>query len=241
MPPVRHWKSLRTQHDAAEFMLHLINHAEPSAYIGQWQSRTENPLRVEETGPLNAPILLDLPGGSLQELIDKWSRQAAIHALTHHSGIVQRQLKRYHHSFGVTHKSQDPIAILPGDPLILPVFADSASTDLLHRQFRVAYVIFHHGQTTTSGHYGAALSVPLGPTADSEWQFQICNDGRVPRCAAPADSRDIKHNACLVGWIRGDVSMCSWHSSHSVHVSLPKSSLTSDHPAWAVHTNILCT
>ena len=207
VPLLRQWISLRMQHDAAEFMLHLVNYAEPSAYIGQWQARTENPPQVEETGPLSAPILLDLPGGSLQGLVDNWCHQAAIHALQCHSGIVQLQLKRYRNALGVTHKCSDPIAILPGDSLILPVFADSASTTLSHRQFRVAYVIFHHGQTTTSGHYQTALSVPTGPTADSEWQFYICDDGKMPRRAASADLRDIKHNAYLVGLIRGDVSM----------------------------------
>ena len=46
---------------------------------------------VEQAGPLSSPILLDVQGGELQELIDKWNMQSAIHALDRHSGIVSLQ------------------------------------------------------------------------------------------------------------------------------------------------------
>ena len=90
---------------------------------------------------------------------------------------------------------------------MLPCFSEADSVELHHRQFRVAYVIYHHGEVTTSGHYQAALCFPVDPLATS-WQFYICNDGTEPRCAAAADLRDILHNAYLVGLVRGDALAC---------------------------------
>ena len=59
-PILRGWRGLCQQNDAAEFMTHLLRVAQPEAYQGQWQARVSNPVAVVDTGPLAAPILLDV-------------------------------------------------------------------------------------------------------------------------------------------------------------------------------------
>ena len=187
-------------------MQHLLQQAQPPAYIGQWESRITAPFAMEDHGPLSAPVLVDVQGPDLQSIIDAWSAQPAIHALSEHSGAFILQLKRYTRAGDRAAKNTTPVLIRPGDALVMPCFAAPGSIELQHRQFRVAFVI-HHGEQTTSGHYQTALSCPLDSLA-SAWQFYICNDGTEPRCAASADLRDILHNAYLVGLVRGDHLAC---------------------------------
>ena len=117
------------------------------------------------------------------------------------------QLKRYTRVHDRPGKNKDPVSIQPGRPLVLPCFSETDSVALQHRMFRVAYVIYHHGDVTTSGHYQAALCFLTDHSA-SAWQFYICNDGTEPRCAAAADLRDILHNAYIIGLVRGDALAC---------------------------------
>ena len=149
--------------------------------------------------------------------------------------------KRYASPGGLRCKDLSPIFIRPGAALALPVFADSASVDLQHRQFRVAYVVYHLGAVTTAGHYKVALSVPSGLGGHSEWQFQICDDGQVPKRAAPANLQEILHNAYLVGLIRGDAHTCQRLLCHaSMHESLPKRSLTPDVGLSRANNEFMC-
>ena len=189
-------------------MQHLLQCAAPPAYHGAWQSRTSNPLTVEDGGPLNAPILLDMQGDTMQDLIDAWSSQPAVHALESHSGLVLLQLKRYSSPGGVPTKNPAPVHVKPGEALAVPVFAVPDSLELLSRQFRVAFVIYHHGISPYGGHYQAALSMPSTQDLAGEWQFYVCNDGIVPKRAASAELNDILHNAYLIGLVRGDELHC---------------------------------
>ena len=201
-PLLRGWRALRQQNDVAEFMTHLLRAACPAAYKGFWQARYSNPCTVLDTGPLDAPLLLDLTGGSLQASVDAWTHQHAVYALLNHSGIVVVQLNRFKRDVGGISKDTAPLRIEPGESLILPIFAEASDTVLIHQQFRVAYVIYHHGVTPHSGHYQAALCSARGGSAVTAWHFYICNDNCAPRLAQPADLRDIHHNGYLIGLVR---------------------------------------
>ena len=98
-PLLRGWHHLSTQHDACEFMVHLLDKAAPAAFEGSWQSRLSDPFTITDEGPLRTPILLDLRGETLQGLVDSWSVQASIQALVECSGVIMLQIKRY----GVQH------------------------------------------------------------------------------------------------------------------------------------------
>ena len=112
------------------------------------------------------------------------------------------QLKRFKYEVGGVTKDTAPLRIEPGESLILPIFAEASDTVLIHQQFRVAYVIYHHGVTPHSGHYQVALCSTRGGSAVTAWHFYICNDNCVPRLAQPADLRDIHHNGYLIGLVR---------------------------------------
>ena len=200
-PLLRGWRALSSQHDVCEFMAHLLSIAEPSAYEGLWQSRLTNPFLVTAADPLAAPILLPITGSSLQALVDSWSQQASIQALTRHSGVVMLQLERYGILEGRPSKNSNAVPIQPGESVVLPVFATNHDTELSHMSFRVAYVIYHRGQSTQSGHYQTALCFPRGGTSCASWQFHICNDDCTPRLAKPSDLRDIHCNGYLVGLV----------------------------------------
>ena len=175
-PLLRGWRELRQQNDVAEFMTHLLRAARPDAYKGFWQARYSNPCSVLDTGPLDAPLLLELTGGNLQASVDAWTHQHAVFALLSHSGIVLVQLRRFKHDVGGITKGTAPLRIEPGESLILPIFAEASDTVLIHQQFRVAYVIYHHGVTPHSGHYQVAFCSARGGSAVTAWHFYICND-----------------------------------------------------------------
>ena len=183
----------------------LLRRANPSAYVGLWQSRMSAPHIVREAGDLSLPILIDMQSGSLQHLVDQWTHQAAVHALVHHSGIVMLQIKRYgfEPDSGPT-KNLTPLHLQPGEVIVLPQFASQEGLELQLLRFRVGYVIYHLGHTTDTGHYQVALCEKRGHAATAPWQFAICNDGCVPRRAAPSDLCNIAANCYLIGLIRVD-------------------------------------
>ena len=95
---LRTWQQVARQHDAAEFLMHFLQIAQPSAYVGAWQARLDDPEVVTQTGPLLARILMEVRGPTLQEPIDHWHAQPETHALRFRSGLVLVQLERYGYS-----------------------------------------------------------------------------------------------------------------------------------------------
>ena len=113
LPLLRGWANLAVQHDCGEFMTHLLHRAAPRAYVGMWQSRLSDPHTVREAGDLSSPILLDM------QSVDQWTHQAAVHALTHHSGLVVLQIKRYGFEHDSPTKTLAPLRVLPGEIIAL--------------------------------------------------------------------------------------------------------------------------
>ena len=117
VPLVRGWRHITRQHDAAEFMQHLLTRSAPSAYHGCWQSRLSNPLQVVDAGRLDSPLPLDLAGDDLQSLVDGWATQHAPHALVSHHGVLVLQLKRYHSDAAAPRKQRSMIHFAPGQTI----------------------------------------------------------------------------------------------------------------------------
>ena len=163
------WPRLSRQHDAGEFYRHLLQRSMPAAYKGHWESRLSLPFQVSDSGELLSPILLHLAGSTLASIIRHWRDQYAITALVKHSGLVTLQLCRYRDDAS---KDSSPITLTPGARITLPVFVSDACTDTREETFLLAWVVFHLGEETTSGHYQAALSVPN----KGMWDFYICDD-----------------------------------------------------------------
>ena len=166
----------------------------PQAYTGLWESRLSNP----HSGDLSAPVQIHL-GGPTQ--LTQWHRQYAAHAISQHSGLITLQLCRYGQA-GT--KDCSLLPIVPGERLRIPVFVSAEGTHVREETFCVIWVVFHLGETTSSGHYQAALSVPSAPSADTVWEYYICNDGKAPRKARKADQSIVDANVYLVGLLRCD-------------------------------------
>ena len=190
-----HWRHLHQQHDAGEFLQHLLSVARPRACDWRWESRLANPHQLHDSGDCGAPLLLNLSGGTLQGSIDEWHNQYAVHALAEHHGCVFLQLCRY---VTHTHKNMQQLPVRPGDLVAIPVF--TADTDLCTRlePFRVIVVVYHLGATVTSGHYKTLIGHPHNP----DWTLYTCDDNKVPKRASKRDFHEVDHNAYLVGLLR---------------------------------------
>ena len=54
-------------------------------------------------------------------------RQATVHAVASHSGVVVLQLKRYHSEASRTHKDTRPVLTQPGAQVAVPIIERSDS------------------------------------------------------------------------------------------------------------------
>ena len=192
------WPNPLQQHDAGEFIRHLLDEVQPAAYQGCWQARVSNPHQVVDEGRLTTPILLHPTAGTLATLIGAWSSQYAVHAIAAHTGVILVRVVRFSYD-GVARKNRCHIPIEPGESVAVPIFDSAEGTAIRHEAFRVAFVIFHLGLEVNSGHYQAALGVP----ADSgQWQFVVCNDNRTPKPPSRKDLKDIGTDSYLIGLVR---------------------------------------
>ena len=206
---LRDWPEVSIQHDAAEFFAYLVARAVPVAWDGEWQSREQRhaDVRVLDRGSTFQPVLVPLAGDSLQCCWDAWERQAAIHALWRSGGLLLMQLGRYREAGADVHKDTRAIHVLPGQSVAVPFFDHEEGTiQCSMHPFRVLFVIYHLGNTLTSGHYKAALSTPPSLTGTSQWKFMVCDDNRNPQRASSKDLHEIQHNVYLVGLLKLSVS-----------------------------------
>ena len=189
------WAMLHQQHDAGEFLHHSLEFAQAEAWHGHWEARLSNPAVVHDTGTLHQAILLHMRGASLQELLDAWSSQFAVHAIAQHHGLIFLQLGRYanHHA-----KIRDTLRVRPGDSVAVPIFAEHSCTSLRHETFTVVALVYHLGETVTSGHYLALLGLPRA----TGWDYLVCDDNKAPRKARAVDLDLVDSNCYLLGLMR---------------------------------------
>ena len=186
---------LHQQHDAGEFLHHSLEFARAEAWNGRWEARLSNPAVVHDAGTLHQAILLHMRGATLQSLLDAWSSQFAVHAITQHNGLLFLQLGRYaSHSA----KNRDKLRVRPGDSVAVPIFAEHSCTSLRHETFIVVAIVYHLGETVTSGHYLALLGLPTA----AGWDYFVCDDNKAPRKARAADLDLVDSNCYLLGLMR---------------------------------------
>ena len=190
------WPSLHQQHDAGEFLAHCLRNAQAEAWAGTWQARLSNPDRCTDEGTLLLAVPLPISGSTLQSLIDSWHVQYSRHAVAKHKGILFLQLERYSPALA---KNLSEIRIRPGDQLAVPVFAETTGLSTLHESFQVAVIIYHLGNSVTSGHYLTLIGLPQ---PDQSWRYLVCDDNKCPRQARAADLRLVDNNAYLIGLVR---------------------------------------
>ena len=208
MPVLTGWPQLHRQQDAGSFCAHLLAYAQPPAYPGEWQARLADPCLIVDSGPLLAPIPVEVQGPDLQAVIDHWSNQHTVHGLYEPGGALVLQLKRYASSSGETRKCITSVCCRPGERIGLPVFLDSKGLDTRTETYRIVSCVFHTGHSLDSGHYQAALCTPGAEVVSSPqpctppWSYRICDDNRKPRQSRTKEIKHIDSNAYLIGLLR---------------------------------------
>ena len=208
MPIFADWPQLHRQQDAGSFCAHLLAYAQPRAYLGEWQARLADPCVIVDSGPLLAPISVEVQGSTLQGVIDRWSHQHTMHGLYQPGGALVLQLKRYACSDGETSKCTNLVCCRPGERIGLPVFLASTGLDMRADTYRIVSCVFHTGHSLHSGHYQAALCTSHVGKASSpqtctpSWSYRICDDNRKPRQSRTKEIQHIDSNVYLVGLLR---------------------------------------
>ena len=174
------WTNPHQQHDACEFMAYLCGRLRFPDFQGDWQARCDvlGDIQCTDSGSTMQAIRLETPMAppglqgqgpiQIQQLIDTWTNQHAIHALRMAPHILCLQLGRFQHTPQQRYKNQDPIMIGSGHVRV-PRFTGS---DLQRSfvEYRISAGILHHGAFPTTGHYTAWLCAGM-----HQW---LCDDGQ---------------------------------------------------------------
>ena len=151
----RGWRFRGRQEDAAEFTHHILT---ALGLRVLWQSRLEEVegVRVTDGGSM---LFLQVPFSScsLQELIEAWTFQNHVYALTGEWDKLPVVLGRYTRG----RKNQARV-VFDGD-LQLPVFGNGR--DLRQARYRVESALVHLGNEPECGHYRALLR------GDGQWFY----------------------------------------------------------------------
>ena len=96
-------------------------------------------------------------------------------------------------------KDRSVLRVRPGDSMPVPVFeAADQGRAVRHETFQVVVIVYHLGDTPTSGHYLTLIGRPCQDT----WSYFVCDDNKPPRKVRSKDLRDVDHNAYLSGAMR---------------------------------------
>ena len=153
---MRHWRRPQEQHDAGEFASHALKHLCPASMQGRWVARIADPLpRDVDTGPLLQPLPLPIPkrATTVQECVEAWHGQAAVHGLEAPTPVVLLQLGRFTGGRARARKHHHRLDVSRG--LRLPFFRGGLDTQWCH--YSVVAGVYHLGRTASSGHYRSFL------------------------------------------------------------------------------------
>ena len=177
----RGWDAPASQHDAADFISHVMSRMQPLALLGEWQSRLGlggELANVIDSGSLLSPIVLHLLGDGqeddLQSCIHRWHQQAYTHGLREAYPVLMVQLARY--NYGDNGVSKDRTGVAVPRKLLLPVFGRGLKT--FQATYTVCSIIIHHGNHPRAGHYTSLL---LEPGALPRSRLWGTDDGKVAK------------------------------------------------------------
>ena len=154
-----------SQHDVAEFQLHILGRLRPLLLDGEWQSRQlAGPEQVvtSDRGNLSAPIVMHLSPTSSSDTL----QGCATNGLLKDYNLVFLQLARYACNDGIYRKDRTRVRLAM--KIALPVFGRGLRT--FRATYNISSIIAHHGESPTTGHYNTLLLEPSAQPRGSCWE-----------------------------------------------------------------------
>ena len=164
---------------------------------GSWCAKLLS-LDLRDSSNTIAPILMTPPSHlqecTLQTVVDQWSAQDAIHALSEPPEVLCICLTRFGYNDEGPYKLTMPVSF-HSLSVMIPCFVDAISLETRSCSYTVIGAISHYGQTITSGHYRAMLYSVL----ESCWY--ITDDGSRAKKAKSGDMQHLSRHAYMI-WLR---------------------------------------
>ena len=181
----------------------VLREARPSAYTGSWQARMLMPqhgttcLSVVDRGSAFSILALDVQSGTLQQQVDNWSSQYAVHALKVPCQLIMLHLKRYAQTSAGVAKDVSCIPVKADELLRVPIFGSQLQRT--YYTYQVVAMIFHTGSSLNSGHYQAALSAGELHFGSKREAWFITDDGQPYHAASAAALEHMSCNSYVIG------------------------------------------
>ena len=181
----RRWQDPQRQHDAAEFLLHLVQADTELHRLSSWKvidtalAQLEGiPRDLGGRGCILVPTRNEagVSYGTLQDCIQAWHEQMLLHVLDAGTTLAVIQLDRFLRRGPFVRKDLTPITH-NGGRLLLPVLEDADAFRWC--AYGVKSIVLHIGPTSVSGHYRMAYS--------DAGEMCITDDNRSPEKASSSD------------------------------------------------------
>ena len=144
-----HWQDPDTQHDAAEFLMHMLSVYRHETLSGSWRAMTEGVL-TDTVSTEYGPIILHFgKARSIPSMIQAWHQEGTVtRGLQHCPRMVILQFARYMRQGAQTRKIRIPLSI-PAN-ISLPCWRGG---EIVWMQYTPRSGLLHLGETVTTGHY----------------------------------------------------------------------------------------
>ena len=183
----RRWGPLRLQHDAAEFLLHVLGLAADFPVFSPWRTLSgEGMLPAGDHGcNIISLDLVNTAGAhlhSLQDCITAWHELQLHQHVLCDAGFVVFQLKRFSRNAFIR---KDTSEIVLSSRVLMPCVCTPPERPWEQQvqwlEFELISCVMHVGASPQAGHYQAVLY-------DTSGEGYLTDDGRPARIAVAADS-----------------------------------------------------
>ena len=205
---LRGWRRPTQQHDAAEFMSHIVD-PRATATAGRWQARClergRSPVCEESSSAPHIGINI-AAHHDLQSALNAWHQQHYTHALSTPPKLLCLQLGRFRHEGRRTVKVRQRCSV--PHRLQVPAF-DGELLECTDLTYALCSGIAHIGDTATSGHYRAmCVHSPLGQgrseASSPTPRYTLCDDDRQASQSSSRLDTLLDHNLYVVLYCRLD-------------------------------------
>ena len=179
------WRDPQRQHDAAEFLQHLVQVDATLGHLSSWKvisgalSQVEGiPRELGGRGCILVPVRNEagVSFSTLQDCVHAWHEQMLLHVLDTGATHAVIQLDRFIRRGLFVQKDLTPISHGEGR-LLLPVLADA--DEFRWCPYRIKSIVLHIGPTSVSGHYRMAYF--------DAGEMRITDDNRPPEKVSLSD------------------------------------------------------